>query len=165
LTSRCTSTQLVAASGPGAGPAGGGPAGRAPALRSRARSTEDRRGGTVLIRDPPMLRCTAVVSVQKLTVWAVRLVPGQNCCGPLVARGRDDPVDLDGVRPGHGSRDYWCRSRSWHRGGDGLEFDRRSLSVEAGRCSVKQRVLGRTVAAMPESRGAGAERKRLDRDS
>jgi hypothetical protein len=82
LTSRCTSTQLFAASGPGAGPAGAGPAGRAPALRSRARSTEDRREGTVLIRHPPMLRCTVVVSIQKLTVWPVRLVPSQNCCGP-----------------------------------------------------------------------------------
>jgi hypothetical protein len=72
--------------------------------------------------------------------------PSQNCCGPIVSN-------------------YRCRSRSWHRSGDGVEFDRRSLSVEAGRCSVKQRVLGRTAAAMPKSRGANAEGKRLDRDS
>jgi hypothetical protein len=43
LTSRWTSTQLVAARGPGAGPAGGGPAGRAPACRSREMSTADSR--------------------------------------------------------------------------------------------------------------------------
>ena len=77
LTSRCTSTQLLAASGPGAGPAGGGPAGRAPALRSQARSTADSRDGTVLIRHPAMLSCTVVVSIQNLTVWPVRVVPGR----------------------------------------------------------------------------------------
>lgn len=84
LTSRCTSTQLVAARAPGAGPAGGGPAGRAPELRSRARPTVDSRDGTVLIRHPLMLRCTLVVSIQKLTVWPVLPVPNQNCCGPIV---------------------------------------------------------------------------------
>src|SRR6266851_1825128 len=84
LTSRSTSTQLVAARGPGAGPAGGGPAGRTPELRSLARSTADSREGTVLIRHPAMLMCTVVVSIQKLTVWPVLLVPSQNCCGPIV---------------------------------------------------------------------------------
>src|SRR5258707_11281836 len=84
LTSRSTSTQLVAARGPGAGPAGGGPAGRTPELRSLARSTADSREGTVLIRHPAMLMCTVVVSIQKLTVWPVLLVPSQNCCGPTV---------------------------------------------------------------------------------
>jgi hypothetical protein len=43
LTSRWTSTQLVAAKAPGALPAGGGPACRAPFWRSRARSTADSR--------------------------------------------------------------------------------------------------------------------------
>ncbi len=84
LTSRSTSTQLVAARAPGAGPAGGGPAGRAPAWRSRARSTLDSREGTVLIRHPAMLRCTVVVSIQNLTCCPVLLVPSQNCCGPTV---------------------------------------------------------------------------------
>ena len=65
-------------------PAGGGPAGRAPLWRSLARSTADSRDGTVLIRHPPMLRCTVVVSIQKLTCWPVLLVPSQNCCGPTV---------------------------------------------------------------------------------
>jgi hypothetical protein len=69
---------------PGAFSAGGGPAGRAPCWRSRARSTADSREGTVLIRQPPMLRCTVVVSIQNLTVWPVLLVPSQNCCGPTV---------------------------------------------------------------------------------
>jgi hypothetical protein len=44
LTSRWTSTQLVAAKALGACPAGGGPAGRAPLRRSRAWSTADSRG-------------------------------------------------------------------------------------------------------------------------
>ena len=83
LTSRWTSTQLVAARTPGAGPAGGGPAGEAPACRSRAISTADSRDGTVLIRHPPMDRCTVVVSIQNLTSCPIRLVPSQNCCGPM----------------------------------------------------------------------------------
>ena len=84
LTSRWTSTQLVAARTPGAGPAGGGPAGRAPFWRRRARSTADSRDGTVLIRHPAMLMCTLVVSIQNLTVWPILLVPSQNCCEPTV---------------------------------------------------------------------------------
>ena len=84
LTSRSTSTQLVAARAPGAGPAGGGPAGRAPAPRSRARSTADSRKGTVLIRHPAMLRWTVVVSIQKATCCPVLPVPSQICCGPTV---------------------------------------------------------------------------------
>src|SRR5258708_12765815 len=82
LTSRSTSTQLVAARGPGAGPAGGGPAGRTPELRSLARSTADSREGTVLIRHPAMLMCTVVVSIQKLPAWPVLLLPTHNCSVP-----------------------------------------------------------------------------------
>jgi len=66
--SRCTSTPLVAASTPGARPAGGGRA-----LRSVAEPGEvdrDSLDGTVLIRHPPMLMCTVVVSIQKLTLWS-----------------------------------------------------------------------------------------------
>ena len=44
LTSRCTSTQLLAVSGQGAGPAGAGPAGQTPVLRNLARSTADTLG-------------------------------------------------------------------------------------------------------------------------
>ena len=84
VTSRSTSTHLLAASAPGDGPAGGGPAGRAPARRSRARSTADSRDGTVLIRHPPVLRCTVAVSIQKVTCCPARAVPSQNCCGPTV---------------------------------------------------------------------------------
>ena len=84
VTSRSTSTHLLAASAPGAGPAGGGPAGRAPDRRSRARSTPVSRDGTVLIRHPPMLRCTVAVSIQNLTCCPARAGPSQNCCGPTV---------------------------------------------------------------------------------
>jgi hypothetical protein len=84
LTSRWTSTQLVAASTPGAGPAGGGPAGRAPACRSRAMSTTDSRDGTVLIRHPSTVRCTVTVSIQNLTCCPVRPGPSQNCCEPML---------------------------------------------------------------------------------
>ncbi len=74
LTSRSTSTHLVAARAPGNGPDGGGPAGRAPARRSLARSTSVSREGTVLIRHPPVLRCTVAVSIQKVTVCPARAV-------------------------------------------------------------------------------------------
>ena len=50
LTSRSTSTQLLAASAPGAGPAGGASAGRAPDRRSRARSTADGRHEIVSVQ-------------------------------------------------------------------------------------------------------------------
>jgi hypothetical protein len=96
LTSRSTSTQLVAARAPGNGPDGGGPAGRAPARRSLARSTSDMREGTVLTRHPPMLTCTVVVSIHRLTVCPARAVPSQNCC--------------PGVWPRVGIR--WLRRRS-----------------------------------------------------
>src|SRR5262249_59501149 len=33
---------------------------------------------------PPMLRCTVVVSIHKVTVCPARAVPSQNCCGPTV---------------------------------------------------------------------------------
>ena len=100
LTSRWTSTQLVAARAPGAGAAGGGPAGRAPACRSRAMSTADSRDGTVLIRHPSMVRCTVVVSIQNAD-----LLPGPAWAEPEllradghVPRRRDHPVDLDRIR-------------------------------------------------------------------
>ena len=84
LTSRSTSTHRLAASAPGEGPAGGGPAGRPSARRSRARSTSDSRDGTVLTHHPPMLRCTVVASIQRVTFCPARAVPSQNCCGPTV---------------------------------------------------------------------------------
>lgn len=60
LTSRWTSTQLVAARALGAFPARGGPAGRAPCRPSLAKSTAASRRG--FIRHPEMLRWTVVVS-------------------------------------------------------------------------------------------------------
>jgi hypothetical protein len=79
LTSRSTSTHRLAARAPGDGPAGGGPAGRASARRSRARSTSVSREGTVLTRHPPMLRCTVVVSIQRVTCCPARAGLSQNC--------------------------------------------------------------------------------------
>ena len=99
LTSRCTSTQMVAASAPGAFPAGGGPAGRAPLWRSRARSTAESREGTVLIRHPPMLRCTVVVSIQNLTCWPAWAQPGVHTGGT-----QDITVALRPVPQGYLSR-------------------------------------------------------------
>src|SRR5215470_2901324 len=82
LTSRSTSTHLLAASTPGDGPAGGGPAGRASVRRSRARSTSDNREGTVLIRHPPMLRWQVVASIHNVTFCPARAGLSQNCCPP-----------------------------------------------------------------------------------
>ena len=84
VTSRSTSTHLLAASVPGNGPDSGGPAGRPSVRRSRARSTSDNRDGTVLIRHPPMLRCTVVASIQRVTFRPARAGLSQNCCGPTV---------------------------------------------------------------------------------
>ena len=107
LTSRCTSTQLVAARAPGAFPAGGGPARRAPFCRSRARSTAGSREGKVLIRHPgdaqmhgrsidpeaDGLACSAGAEPELLR-------PDRH-----VPRGGDDPLDLDGIRPARGLSD------------------------------------------------------------
>src|SRR5204863_5840374 len=82
LTSRSTSTHLLAASTPGDGPAGGGPEGRAPARRSRARSTSVSRDGTVLIRHPPTLRWQVAVSIHRVTFCPARAGLSQNCCPP-----------------------------------------------------------------------------------
>jgi hypothetical protein len=41
-----------------------------------------------------------------------------------VPRDRDDPLDLDGIRPAHGIRRGQFRSRSWHSSGDRLEVSR-----------------------------------------
>ena len=123
VTSRSTSTHLLAASVPGNGPDSGGPAGRPSVRRSRARSTSDNRDGTVLIRHPPMLRCTVVASIQRVTFR-----PGAGRAEPELLRpdghvpaGRNGPVDLDRIRPAD-SLGYYCRRVTWPRWRTGEGF-------------------------------------------
>ena len=116
-------------------------------LRSRARSTADSRDGTVLIRHPAMLRCTVVVSIQNADLLAgpAGAEPELLRSDGHVPRRRDHPVDLDGIRPAHRLSHDRCRSRSWHRSGDGLQVSQEPTAparhrrwLRAGTCRPGQ---------------------------
>src|SRR5215475_5456275 len=127
LTSRSTSTHLLAARAPGDGPAGGGPAGRASARRNPAKSASERREGTVLIRHPPTLKCTVVVSIHRVTCLpgAGGAEPKLLPAGPQVPRRRDHPVHLDRIRPASELGGGNCVIGCWWRGDERFQVSRR----------------------------------------
>src|ERR1022692_558002 len=126
LASRCTSTRLLPAGGPGAGPAGGGPAGRAPAFAEPREVDCGQPGWHGL--DPPS--ADAHVHGGGVDPEADALAGPAGAQPELlrpdrhVPRGGDGPLDLDGIRPAHGIRRGQFRSWSWRRSCDRLEVSR-----------------------------------------